>query len=115
MHCRFCLFINPGDEERCQRCGKRLADDGTFDGIGLAGATALAPRRQHASMDISSEPGSSLRRPTRAAAATAGRQTALFGGELSSNIIPFESFQRPVLSQPAMTDVQAAVEPEPAA
>jgi uncharacterized RDD family membrane protein YckC len=45
----------------------------------------------------------------------AGRQTSLFSGELSSNVIPFESFQRPA-GAPVKTEVvRTNIEPGPAA
>ncbi len=91
MNCRFCLFHNPDGEERCRQCNKRLSGDITFDGLSSAGATALAPRRRPASVDISNETDApaSPRRPTRALAATAGVQPSLFTGEHSSKVIPF--------------------------
>jgi uncharacterized RDD family membrane protein YckC len=104
MQCRFCLYENPEDEERCHRCHKRLNGDITFDGVSLQGATALAPRRSTAVLDTTSEgaavsPG---RRAARAAiAAVSDRQTSLFSGELSSNVIPFESLPKPVASASA--------------
>ena len=105
MQCRFCLFHNPEDEERCHRCGKRLSGDITFDGLSLSGATALAMQphkgvlRDTSSGDAPAEP---LRKTPRTAVAVADRQTSLFSGELS-NVIPFESFQRPAVSPPVKT------------
>jgi uncharacterized RDD family membrane protein YckC len=99
MQCRFCLSHNPGDEERCHRCGKRLSGDITFDGCSIAGATVLAPRRKTAPGNlavaaISQNNAEPLLRRAHTTAA-AGGQTSLFASELSSNVIPFDSIQRP--------------------
>ena len=64
-------------------------------------------------MDIDSEAAtaSPVIRPSRSAAAAANRQTSLFSAELSSNVIPFESFQRPGANAPVKTPaVQAPIE-----
>jgi uncharacterized RDD family membrane protein YckC len=115
MQCRFCLFHNPADEERCHRCGKRLLGDITVDGISLAGANALAPRRRRHVADTGSVDGvqTPLRRNMQAAVALAERQTVLFNNELS-NVIPFESFQRPIATLPSNADVRNLA-PGPAA
>jgi uncharacterized RDD family membrane protein YckC len=117
MQCRFCLYHNPEDEERCHRCGKRLSGDITLDGISLAGANALAPRHKTSVLDTSSDDvaAAPLRRTPRVAAAVAGRQTSLFSGELSSNVIPFESIHRPAANLPANTEVLSKTEPGPRA
>jgi len=64
-------------------------------------------------MDIDSEAAtaSPVPRPARAAAAAAGRQTSLFSGELSSNVIPFESFQRPGAPVKAPVETPGGVAP----
>ncbi len=97
MRCKFCLFENPEEVERCHRCGIRLSGDITFDGISLAGATALAPRRRRPGPETGSDGGAPIAPggTYRGALASADRQALLFSGELSSNVIPFESFQRP--------------------
>src|SRR5580692_1059789 len=104
MRCKFCLFDNREDVERCHRCGIRLSGDITFDGIALSGATALAPRRRSATLETGSEeaPAGSVRRAFQGP--NTERQTLLFGSEVSSNVIPFESFQRSSGNPPARTE-----------
>jgi hypothetical protein len=94
MQCKFCLFHNSGDEERCQRCSKHLSGDVTFDGFSVAGATALVPRRISSVADTGGGGAATAVRMARETVATA-RQTSLFTGEPSSNVIPFASLQRP--------------------
>lgn len=115
MQCKFCLYNNPEDQERCRRCGIRLSGDITFDGISCAGATALAPERRAPVMENDTNDGGSeaAERGT-TPVAVAERQTSLFSGELS-NVIPFESFQRPHGKPPAKTEVVRGLEPCPAA
>ena len=48
-----------------------------------------------------------------AAAASSVRQTSLFNGELSSNVIPFETFQRPTLPPAPKPEVLRNLEPGP--
>lgn len=99
MQCRFCLFQNPEDEERCHRCHKRLSGDITFDGVSLEGTVAPA-RRRTSVIDIPNEGVTppAPRRAARAAAAVSDLQTSLFNGEFSSNVIPFEVLPRPTLA-----------------
>lgn len=63
----------------------------------MDGAVALAPRRRSAALDVSNDgvaaPASRKARSAAAAAAVSDRQTSLFSGD--SNVIPFESYQRP--------------------
>jgi uncharacterized RDD family membrane protein YckC len=100
MQCRSCLSQNPGGEERCQRCGKRLSGDSTFEGLSIAGATVLAPRRRSAPIPesvaaiahASAEP---VLRRANAPIITGERQPSLFVSEHPSNVIPFDSIQRP--------------------
>ncbi len=111
--CRFCLLQNPGDEERCSRCGKRLSGDITFDGLAVAGATVLAPRRRSATSSGTAEIPQNLRRP-RTAVAEPVRQSSLFPGEFSSNVIPFES-KRPAEPPTAKPEVLQDMAHGPAA
>src|SRR4051812_49003833 len=95
MQCRFCLFQNPENEERCHRCHKRLNGDITLDGVSVDGATALALRRRSSVLDITSDgmPAPAPRKSRAAAASASERQSSLFNGE--SNVIPFETYQKP--------------------
>jgi uncharacterized RDD family membrane protein YckC len=117
MQCRFCLLQNPGDEERCLRCGGRLSGDITFDGLGIEGATALALRRKkaprNATVDTSSRSSTALAIERQRPAAGA-RQTSLFTGELPSNVIPFDSIQRSVDISAANPEVVRNLAPGPA-
>jgi len=118
MQCRFCLFQNPEDEERCHRCHKRLSGDITFDGVTLEGATPQAPRRRTSAPGVPHDithdglTPPAPRRAARAAAAVSDRQTSLFSGEFSSNVIPFESFPRPVAPQPGAVAVAVCTDAE---
>lgn len=115
MQCRFCSSHNLEDEERCQRCGKRLSEDTTFEGFSMAGATALAPRRRYSVLDDSAEiAGAAMpRRMARAAAASADRPTSLVISESSPKIIPFESIQRPGVNGAAQLELIQNLDPGP--
>ena len=116
MLCRFCRYDNAEEEERCGLCGIRLSGDITCDGISLSGATALAPRRRSTALETGADEAAASvpQKSGRTAAAQADRQTSLFNCGISSNVIPFESFQRPSGSAAAKTDVLQSPEPGPA-
>ena len=117
MHCQYCGSINGEDDHRCLRCGRRMAGIVIAAPTSYIGATALA---------VSAEPREDVwalqdRMPEQAVEpvrAQGPEQPPLFGGEAgmpTSNLIPFETIQRPSTGRFAQPPSAAPRQPAPPA
>src|SRR5437588_11937566 len=87
MHCSYCSHLNPDDEPRCQRCGRRLHASaarpapGDYAGAYSTAATAAAPVLEQPAPSIETAPQGTQ----------VPRQTRLFSQAESGNLLQFPS------------------------